>query len=84
MRLDRRFNMVGAAMHPCLAKVPRVVLVLALLTARDALCQQLSYLPLQRPGQASVAVDRAKRIAFIFGLGSDQDGREIRFRDWSS
>jgi beta-lactamase superfamily II metal-dependent hydrolase len=68
----------GPPMRSRFAAVP-CALVLSLFLAGNALCQQLSYLPLQQPGQASVAVDRAKRMAFVFDLGSDRDGREINF-----
>jgi hypothetical protein len=54
------------------------VVLLALLFTTSALGQQLTYLPLQRPGQASVAVDRERHVAFVFDLGSDQDGQESR------
>lgn len=57
------------------------LLVLSLQAAHEAFGQQLSYLPLQRPGQASVAVDVAKRTAYVFDLGSDQDGRDIQFEN---
>jgi len=39
--------------------------------------QQLTYLPLQRPGQASVAVDAAKQTAYIIDFGKDASGTEI-------
>jgi beta-lactamase superfamily II metal-dependent hydrolase len=41
--------------------------------------QDLTYLPLQRPGQASVAVDRARQIAFVIDLGADRQGTELLF-----
>jgi hypothetical protein len=54
------------------------VVLLALLVDGSALGQELTYLPLHRPGQANVAVDRERHIAFLFDLGSDQDGKDIQ------
>jgi beta-lactamase superfamily II metal-dependent hydrolase len=51
-----------------------LVLNLVLVPARS---QQLTYLPLQRPGQASVAVDAANQTAYIIDFGKDASGTEI-------
>src|SRR5882762_9061036 len=44
-----------------------------------AQAQKLVYLPLQLPGQASVAIDEAKRTAYVVDLGKDKAGSEILF-----
>jgi beta-lactamase superfamily II metal-dependent hydrolase len=44
---------------------------------RPALAQELTYLPLQGPGQASIAIDHAKKVAFIIDLGKDRGGDQV-------
>jgi beta-lactamase superfamily II metal-dependent hydrolase len=39
--------------------------------------QELRYLPLQQPGQASVAIDHKKQVAYIVDLGKAGDGNTI-------
>src|SRR5438128_6805928 len=41
--------------------------------------QDLTYLPLQRLGQASVAVDRERQMAFVIDLGADRQGTAVLF-----
>ena len=47
------------------------------LCGRTALGQDLRYLALQNPGQASVAIDRKKQVAFIIDLGKDRGGDQV-------
>lgn len=62
-------------------RMRRLICLLALLAIGSAptRAQDLTYLPLQRPGQASVAVDRGRQVAFVIDLGADRRGTELLF-----
>ncbi len=51
--------------------------ILLILATYIVEAQELRYLPLQQPGQASVAIDRKKQTAYIIDLGKAGDGNTI-------
>jgi beta-lactamase superfamily II metal-dependent hydrolase len=53
--------------------------LLVFLTPGSAQSQHLSYLPLQQPGQASIAIDLGAHTAYIIDFGKDASGSDIRF-----
>lgn len=61
--------------------VPYLLVFLLLLLASAGQSQQLTYLPLQLPGQASVAIDAGKQTAYVVDLGKDKVGSDFRLDD---
>ena len=54
--------------------------IIALFLVSVAQAQRLSYLPLQSPGQASVAIDEGTKTAYIIDLGKDGPGDRVYFQ----
>ena len=55
----------------------RLVLAVLFWHALAAVGQELHYLPLQRPGQASISIDTKNHIAIVVDLGKDKEGTEL-------
>lgn len=60
-----------------------LIWLLLLTGARVSYASELVYLPLQREGQASVAIDEKKRAAYVIDLGRGGDGDQIKLDNLS-
>lgn len=58
-----------------------LVLGLLLVAAQVAYAGDLTYLALQREGQASVAIDKKKKAAYIIDLGRGGDGDQVKLEN---
>src|ERR1700683_3280065 len=64
--------------HSALRRLRILALSLLCLTAfGHVAAQEITYLALQRPGQGSLAIDRAKKTAYITDLGKNGDGDRV-------
>jgi beta-lactamase superfamily II metal-dependent hydrolase len=63
--------------HPSLLRLLTAVLAFLLL-GQSSYASEVTYLALQREGQASIAVDTRKKVAYIIDLGRGGDGDQIK------
>jgi beta-lactamase superfamily II metal-dependent hydrolase len=56
---------------------PGLTVAILLWPALAVFGQELFYLPLQRPGQASISIDRKNHTAIVVDLGKDKEGAEL-------